>query len=75
MAEGSCVNVSKQKIATVIVLRMIMASPLEDDPTTGICRLAVAKAILTAVKSEEPIEKSELGTRRKEVWRRITPTN
>jgi hypothetical protein len=34
----------------------------------------VAKAILTAVKSEEPIEKPELGTRRKEVWRRITPT-
>jgi len=27
MAEGSCVNVSKQKNATVIVLRMIMASP------------------------------------------------
>jgi hypothetical protein len=34
-------------------------------PTTGICRLAVAKAVLTAVKSEEPIEKPKLETRRK----------
>ena len=57
MAEGGCVNMSKQKIATAIVVRMIIESPREGDPTIGICRLAVAKVVLIAVKSEEPIEK------------------
>jgi len=52
----------------------VSLTPLTTLIEIGIYCPLVAKAVLTAVKSEEPIEKPELGTRRKKVWRRMTPT-